>query len=175
MKVFNDYASYYDLLYKTKNYGEEVDYVIDLLKQYNPNIKTILDLGCGTGGHVFLFEKKGLNTEGVDMSEQMIEIAEQKKRNTNSQCQFTVGDIRNVRLNKKFDAIVLLFHVMSYQVTNEDLHQTMATIVEHLNENGVIYFDYWYGPGVLTDRPTVRKKILENDNERTRDIKIVRI
>jgi len=59
---------------------------------------------------------------------------------------------------------------MSYQTTNSDFMAALSTVKYHLKPKGIFIFDCWYGPAVLTDRPTVRVKRLEDDN-----IKITRV
>ena len=56
-------------------------------------------------------------------------------------------------IGQKFDAIVFLFHVMSYQVTNKMLNEVFSNVFKHLNDGGLFIFDFWYGPAVLTDPP----------------------
>jgi hypothetical protein len=57
-----------------------------------------------------------------------------------------------------------LFHVMSYQTSNEDLAAAFATAHEHLKPGGVFIFDCWYGPAVLRQWPTVTEKTLSDDS-----------
>lgn len=77
---------------------------------------------------------------------------------------FSRGDARGLELDQKFDAIVSLFHVMSYQTSNADLLAAFASVRSHLVEGGVFVFDCWYGPAVLTDPPrVVRKTFAEGD------------
>lgn len=59
---------------------------------------------------------------------------------------------------------------MSYQTTNEDLQAAFTTAKAHLKPGGVFIFDCWYGPAVLTDRPNVRIKRLEDEK-----ISVIRI
>jgi SAM-dependent methyltransferase len=80
-----------------------------------------------------------------------------------SSLNFVHGDIRTVRLDRTFDVVISLFHAMSYQTTNDDLLAAFATAREHLNPGGLFIFDCWYGPAVLTDRPTVRVKRLGDE------------
>ena len=159
MNVFGDYSSYYNLLYKNKDYSKEVEYISHLIKKFSPYAKTILDLGCGTGRHDELFAKRGYSVCGIDLSEKMLEEA--NKLAEKEKLSFVKGDIRNIELNRTFDVVVSLFHVISYQSTNEDLINTFETAHKHLNNGGVFIFDCWYGPAVLSDRPTVRVKRLE--------------
>jgi SAM-dependent methyltransferase len=161
MKIFNNYSKYYDLLYTDKNYQGEAEYIHQLIQQNSLNAKSMLNLGCGTGKHDFEFAKLGYKVVGIDLSQGMVDIA--NINNIDSvKLQFYQGDVRNVRLNKKFDVVVSLFHVMSYQITNEDLMAAFDTAREHLKEGGIFIFDYWYGPGVLTDPPLTRVKRIED-------------
>ena len=59
--------------------------------------------------------------------------------------------------------VISLFHVVSYQTTNEDLEEMFATASNHLREGGIFIFDFWYGPAVLSDRPVVRVKRMSNE------------
>lgn len=165
MNVFKEYSEYYDLLYKDKDYPEEVNYLNGLIKKNNPEARTILNLGCGTGKHDFLLTDIGFLVSGVDISPDMVSVARSKLEgcSLDHPPKFYHGDVRNFRLSEKFDVVVSLFHVMSYQTTNEDVERTFLTAYEHLNENGIFIFDCWYGPGVLTDRPKRREKIFENE------------
>ena len=168
----NLYAQCYDLLYADKDYKSETDYLNDLLKKFCPDTKTILNLGCGTGKHDFLLAEKGYMIHGIDVSDNMILRANErvKELGDNHAIAFSVGDIREIRLEKKFDTVISLFHVMSYQTSNHDLQNVFLTVKEHLKPGGVFVFDCWYGPGVLTNPPAVRVKRLENEN-----IKLTRI
>nr|WP_121270555.1 class I SAM-dependent methyltransferase [Pedobacter schmidteae] len=166
MGVFNRYSEYYDLLYKDKDYESEVNYIDRLIKKVHPNAKTILDLGCGTGIHAYLLAKKGYVVTGIDFSEEMISIADTKKKTDykshSDMLDFHCADIRNIQLEQQFDLVVSLFHVISYINDNRDLQKVFSNVKQHLNPNGVFICDFWYGPGVLSDPPVVRAKRLKN-------------
>ena len=81
MNQFGDlYSQYYDLLYSDKDYIGEVDYIDNLIKLHNKNVKTLLDMGCGTGKHAELFYEKGYKVHGIDLSEDMLKIANQRRK-----------------------------------------------------------------------------------------------
>ncbi|HNZ26108.1 MAG TPA: class I SAM-dependent methyltransferase [Spirochaetota bacterium] len=160
---FGAYAKYYDLLYKDKNYRDEVDYVDSLIKKYSSiKVNRILDIGCGSGNHDILLSQKGYYLTGIDISQDMINVA--KKLKINSNVDYYCCDSANFKLNKKFDCVISLFHVISYQTTNDNLFKTFKNAYDHLEGEGIFIFDFWYGPGVLTDRPAVRTKKM-SDNE----------
>ena len=77
-------------------------------------IKTILDMGCGTGGHALLLAERGYGVTGIDMSESMLSIAKEKARKANISVDLFEGDIREFNTAKKFDAIISMFAVMGY-------------------------------------------------------------
>lgn len=160
-EVFSDYARYYDLLYKDKDYAAETAYVHTLIQKYAPGAKSILNLGCGTGKHDAHLERIGYEVCGVDLSETM--LVEAGKRAIPGKLEFFHGDVRTVDLGKKFDVVVSLFHVMSYQTTDDDVLAAFKTADRHLKEDGVFIFDFWHGEGVLNDPPSDRVKQLEDD------------
>lgn len=171
MNQFGDlYSQYYDLLYSDKDYLNEVEYIDKLIKSNTNNAKTLLDMGCGTGKHAELFCNKGYVVHGIDLSLDMLKIAETRRQGKENNLNFSQSNIMNLNLNKKFDVIVSLFHVISYQNSNEELIRAFEVAKEHLNDGGIFIFDFWYGPAVLTDLPTTRIKKLEN-----RNIKVTRL
>jgi len=80
------------------------------------------------------------------------------------------GDIREVTTGRTFDAVLSLFHVISYQVSNADVSAVFARAAEQLQPGGLFVFDVWYSPAVYAQRPEVRVKRLEEG-----DLKITRI
>jgi SAM-dependent methyltransferase len=173
MNCFGDYSRYYNLLYKDKDYAGEAQYVHELIQKYRPGAKTILNLGCGTGNHDFEFAKLGYKVTGIDLSAEMLAAANNRLSTPSTQTSslnFIHGDIRTVRLDITFDVVVSLFHVMSYQTTNDDLQAAVNTAKTHLDLGGLFLFDCWYGPAVLTDPPVVRVKRLADD-----EIEVLRI
>lgn len=162
MTVFREYARYYDLLYRDKDYAGEAAYVHNLVQHYCPGAAALLNLGCGSGRHDRELAGLGYHVAGVDLAEEMLEVARQESGGL-AGVEYHLGDVRSIRLGRCFDAVVSLFHVMSYQVTNDDVLAAFRTAHDHLSPGGLFLFDCWYGPGVLTDRPVLRTKELEDE------------
>ncbi|MFC1784220.1 class I SAM-dependent DNA methyltransferase [Candidatus Neomarinimicrobiota bacterium] len=167
MKVFSDYAQYYDLLNQQKDYKMEVDYIISLINKFARNANNLLELGCGTGLHAVHLAEKGYCITGVDQSEDMVSLAQERLKtlpnSMSNLINFYIGDIRNYSINETYDVVLSLFHVISYQVTNRDLSQSFNTVSKHLKPGGIFIFDCWYGPAVISDKPYQRNKKFENN------------
>ncbi len=170
MTVFLDYARYYDLLYQDKDYPAEAGYIVGIIRRHSPDAKSILELGCGTGRHDVFFAEAGFEVAGLDFSQSMIDLAEDRRQklgpDIRSRISFQVADIRNFRLDRQFDAVISLFHVISYLPNNEDIKMAFDNVHRHLKPGGLFLFDFWYGPAVLTQKPEIRTKTLENDEFR---------
>ncbi len=173
-QVFDAYARYYDLLYRDKDYAGEAEYVASHIRKQAPQVKRILELGCGTGAHAEHLARMGYTVHGVDMSESMLARADARKSTlppeVAARLSFGLGDARTVRTGETYDSVISLFHVMSYQITNADLEAVFETASVHLQPGGLFLFDFWYGPAVLTQLPEARVKRLEDE-----EIKVTRI
>jgi SAM-dependent methyltransferase len=142
MEVFNDYAYYYNAFYKDKDYKAEAIQVDSLLKKYGKDIHKIINFGCGTGKHDIELTKLGYQCTGIDLSPLMIGIARENVKNSNSDISFSVADIRNYESSCKYDAVISLFHVMSYQNANSDILLTFQSARKILNVGGCLCLMY---------------------------------
>jgi SAM-dependent methyltransferase len=167
------YADCYDALYQEKDYEAECDLIERLFTTYgNGQIKSVLDLGCGTGNHAIPLARRGFEVIGVDRSESMLAQARDKALQVNPRLRdvFKDADIRSVDLGRQFDAALLMFAVLGYQLENADVLAALRAAHRHLRRGGLLLFDVWYGPAVLSQRPSERTKTIP-----TADAKIVRV
>ena len=162
---FDAYSHYYNLLYQDKNYEAEVEYITGLLKHHGVMGPELLEFGSGTGRHGRLLASRGYRVLGVERSAAMV-------ANVLPAPGFDCiqGDIRTVRIERKFDAVLSLFHVMSYLTENTDVQHVFDRAAEHLRPGGLFIFDVWYSPAVYAQRPETRVKRMFDDQ-----VDIVRI
>jgi SAM-dependent methyltransferase len=156
-------GGYYDLLYADKDYAGEARYVAG---QLPADCRAILELGSGSGIHAALLAEAGHDVTGVERSPAMLARACDRAVRTSESAgplEFHSGDARTVRLGRQFDAVISLFHVVSYQTTDDDAAAIFATATEHLRPGGLFLFDIWYGPAVLSQQPAVRVKRMQNE------------
>ena len=148
------YAGAYDALYADKDYAAEVDLVEEVLRRHGaPLPADLLDLGCGTGGHAVPLAVRGHRVEGVDVAPAMLEHARAKAAAAGVQVGLREGDIRTADLGRQFDAVLLLFAVLSYMHGNDDVLAALRTARRHLRPGGLFLLDVWNGPAVLFDPP----------------------
>lgn len=159
-----EYASIYDTFYREKDYTLECDHIEALTGA----AQRILDLGCGTGGHAALLARRGHAVTGVDRSADMIEIAQRKARSMTmpNPVDFRVADIRTSRIGQSFDAVIMMFAVLGYQITDSDIMATLRTARTHLKPGGRLLCDFWYGPAVLAQRPSARTRYIDTPGGR---------
>ena len=163
------YANAYDAMYRDKDYQAECDFLEEAFRRFACEpVRSILDLGCGTGGHAIPLARRGYQVAGVDCSEQMIAIANQKRPpgdHAAGLC-FEIADMQSMELGLTFGAVICMFAVLGYQTTNEALFAALRSARRHLDPGGVFVCDFWYGPAVLKQRPADRVKIVSDGDDR---------
>ena len=172
--VFDSYARYYDLLYRDKDYAAEAKFVANCIRRQSPKAVRLLELGCGTGAHAEQLVNLGFAVHGIDLSATMLAGAETRRQALPSEVRqrlsFQHGDVTTVRTGESYDAVISLFHVLSYQSSSAQQQAMFETASLHLSTDGPFIFDFWYGPAVLAQRPELRVKRLEDQ-----EIKVTRI
>jgi SAM-dependent methyltransferase len=171
--VFDGYSRYYDLLYRDKDYAAEAAYVLSCIHSHAPGARRLLELGCGTAAHAVALARQGMRVHGIDSSESMLGRAklriDQVPKTIASRIRIEPGDVRVIRTEEKYDAVISLFHVVSYLNSDQDLRRAFETAFQHLEPGGLFLFDFWYGPAVLTQGPEVKvRRLSDPDCEVTR-------
>lgn len=163
-EVFADaYARAYDAIYADKSYEHECGLIERALHQHgHGETHAILDLGCGTGGHSLELARRGYAVTGVDRSPAMLDAARAKADQTGVAASFQLGDIRTAELTETFDAALMMFAVLGYQLENADVLTALETARRHLRPGGLLLFDVWFGPAVLSTKPSLRSKTFES-------------
>lgn len=161
------YAAVYDALYGGKDYAGESDLIAHLFALHADDpVASVLDLGCGTGGHALPLAARGLRVTGVDRSPAMLARAREKSAEMAAAPELIEADVRTLRLGRVFDAAIMMFAVLGYQHDDDALLATLASVRRHLPPSGLFLFDIWYGPAVLAQRPGDRVRSVSQADER---------
>ena len=142
--MFSESAALYDAIYAVfKDYAEEAAAVSALLGKLNPKATSILDVACGTGEHARLLrENHGFEVDGLDLDDQMIELAAAK----NPAGRFVVGDMVHFNLHRRYDAVLCLFSSIGYVRSLDNLSRALVSMSRHLAEAGVLVVEPWFAP-----------------------------
>lgn len=124
-------AQFYDL---ANQWWIDFDYCTSLAS----NAASVLDLGCGTG-ELAVALAKNRQVTAVDPAAAMLGIA--RNRPGGDKVTWVEADARTLRLDERFDLVLLTGHVFQVFLTQEDQEAALATIAAHLNPNGRFIFD----------------------------------
>lgn len=131
-KMYADLAWLWPILSPKEDYVEESEFVARAIREHSAREpRTLLHLGCG-GGHNDHTLKKYFEVTGVDTSPAMLELA----RGLNPEADYITGDMRDVRLCRVFDAVIILDSI-AYMLTEDELRAAFRTAYEHLRPGGV--------------------------------------
>lgn len=163
------YASQYDKLYEEKDYGAECDLIEEAVRRHaGVRPATLLDVGCGTGGHAIELARRGFRVTGVDLSQAMLDHASAKAGSLGADRRpdFLCGDARSFATGRTHDIAIMMFAVVGYLNGNDDVLQGLRNIRAHLAPGALFVCDFWYGPSVLSVRPSDRVRVLEHGTSR---------
>lgn len=102
----------------------------------------VLDLGCGTGTITELLYEKGYDMIGVDSSEEMLQIAMDKKFETQSDILYLCQDMRELDLYSTVGTVVSVCDSLNYLLMDEDVLQTFRLVNNYLFPGGIFIFDF---------------------------------
>jgi SAM-dependent methyltransferase len=164
---FTEIAAYYDELYvKPEQYQAEAEKAITLIKKYClSDSSNLLDLACGTGGHI-PYWLSSYTVTGLDLSPEMLALARHKFPDI----EFHLGDMVDFAIGKKFDVLVCLWGSIGFMRTPGNLKKALANFSAHLKPGGVLLLTPWstreeFEPGIVVEsvkHPDVRLACMEN-------------
>lgn len=141
MEAYSGFAAVYDLFMDNIPYEEWTDYVKELLAEEGIHEGILLDLGCGTGSGTELLAKAGFDMIGVDNSEEMLEIAMEKRAESGLDILYLLQDMREFELYGTVKGVVSICDSMNYLLDDEDLEDVFALVHNYLDNEGIFIFD----------------------------------
>lgn len=142
MEAYTSFAYVYDTFMDNVPYEEWGEYLHGLLKEYGIEDGIVLDLGCGTGTMTEYLADKGYDMIGVDNSEEMLEIALEKKQDSGHDILYLCQDMREFELYGTVRAIVSICDSVNYITDPEELGQVFRWADNYLDPDGIFIFDF---------------------------------
>jgi ubiquinone/menaquinone biosynthesis C-methylase UbiE len=140
--MFSKTARYYDKIYSFKDYRAEAQSLTAVIDQ---NLRSggnrLLDVACGTGHHIEHLKKR-FAVEGLDLSEELLELARQQ----NPDVLFHQADMVHFELARQFEVVTCLFSSIGYVRTVENLRQAINCMAQHVVPGGVVLIEPWFTP-----------------------------
>ena len=138
---YQNFAEIYDHLMHHEDYDLWVDNIVNIYKKYNFKPKKILELACGTGNITTRLYKKGYSIIGTDLSDAMLEIANEKAMDESLRIRFMNQDMRDITFNKVVDSVISICDGINYITTIEDLKKTFQSVSRVMRQEGLFIFD----------------------------------
>ena len=141
MDAYHALAASYDRLTNDIQYENTVAFYMQLLERENLTVRTAVDLACGTGSVALLLAQKGLQVIGVDMSEEMLCVAQQKAQEWENPPVFVCQRLEKLNLPRGVDLAVCALDSMNYITDPALCRQALSRIFRVLNPGGCFIFD----------------------------------
>ena len=141
MDAYHELAFSYDRLTNDVDYEATVDFYDEILKRDGVQPRTAVDLACGTGSVALLLAGKGLQVTAVDMSWEMLTVAQQKAQEADLDIRFVCQSLQKLHLPVGVDLAVCALDSMDYILDPNDCAQAIKRIYKALNPGGCFIFD----------------------------------
>ncbi|MBQ8184422.1 MAG: methyltransferase domain-containing protein [Lachnospiraceae bacterium] len=141
MDAYTSFAAVYDKFMDNIPYEEWSRYIINLLQKNGVSEGLVLELGCGTGSMTELLSKAGYDMIGVDYSQDMLELAVEKREKSGQDILYLLQDMRDFELYGTVGAVVSVCDSMNYITEEEDLLQVFRLVNNYLDPGGIFLFD----------------------------------
>lgn len=141
MEAYTSFAAVYDVFMDDVPYEEWCEYVCGILQEYGIRDGLVLDLGCGTGTMTRLLAEQGYDMIGVDCSEDMLELAQEKEAGKSLNILYLLQDMREFELYGTVRAVVCICDSINYILEEEELLQVFRLVNNYLDPGGLFLFD----------------------------------
>lgn len=149
MEAYTGFAAVYDTFMDNVPYQEWAEYLIGLLREYGVESGLVCELGCGTGNITRRLRDAGYNMIGIDLSEDMLEIARRQEQEESfcepekecSDILYLNQDMREFELYGTVAAVVSLCDSINYLTSKEELLQVFRLVNNYLDPGGIFIFD----------------------------------
>ncbi len=164
MDTYTVFASVYDTFMDETPYEEWAEFIHGLIKEYGisevlpreaggetvrehqevlaSERNLVLDLGCGTGTLTELLYRKGYDMIGIDYSQDMLNIAMEKKVESGSDILYLCQDMRELDLYSTVGTVISACDSVNYLLEDEEVEETFRRVNNYLYPGGIFIFDF---------------------------------
>lgn len=138
---FRTIAEHYDALVPDPRRASKAAAFLDHLFRRYGDIYEVLDVACGTFSIDVPLCRRGYVVAGRDLSPHMLAVARRNARRAHLAADLAQGDMRSIRLNRIFDAVLCLGTAFNYLVAPGDVRKALGTFHRHIRPGGLLVLD----------------------------------
>ena len=142
MEAYTSFAYVYDTFMDYVPYGEWARHIREKLCEHGVTDGIVLDLGCGTGTMTERLAGYGYDMIGVDNSEEMLELAMEKKTESGYDILYLLQDMRGFELYGTVRAVVSVCDSVNYITEPDELEEVFRLVNNYLDPKGIFLFDF---------------------------------
>jgi SAM-dependent methyltransferase len=136
--LYYELSDFYWLYASKKDYSAETSFLLSQIREHHPAARTILDIGCGQGYHLWHFQDAGYDVVGIDKSEEQISAA----RKQLPEMDLRTGDYLTHPINQKFDVNLILWNTLLYFSPPRKLDTVFDNVKRNLYPDGIVLIDF---------------------------------
>lgn len=138
MSSYHTFAQFYDTLTENADYKVRSEYISNFFSRFGGNGKKLLDLACGTGSLSKIFSDMGYNVTGLDLSDDMLAVADNK---CGGSVKFVKGNMTDFSFEEKFDFCICSLDSLNHLTDYTDLKKCFKNVCSSLDRDGIFVFD----------------------------------
>lgn len=142
MEAYTSFAYVYDTFMDNVPYGEWARHIREKLCEHGVTDGIVLDLGCGTGTMTERLAGYGYDMIGVDNSEEVLELAMEKKTESGYDILYLLQDMRGFELYGTVRAVVSVCDSVNYITEPDELEEVFRLVNNYLDPKGIFLFDF---------------------------------
>lgn len=141
MKAYDYLASYYDIVFDWEERLRREEPFFETLFQ-EKMATSILDLGCGAGGHSLFWSDLGMHVVGLDSSAGMIREAQRRADEEGLDVEFHCLSITDFsqKVQQRFDAVVCVGNTLPHLIEPEAVRRLFRETIASMKPTGVAIF-----------------------------------
>jgi len=140
--MYRDLARIYDVLRDEGQYRAWPGYLMELMAEHGCSRGAdVIDAACGTGDMAIELRNAGYKVTGIDISGDMLQIAQEKARQRGVDIRFVCQDMKEISVHKPADALICVNDGVNYILGENELKVFFQNVKRVLKQNGLFLFD----------------------------------
>jgi SAM-dependent methyltransferase len=152
-----DDGELYDILCQGLDYG--IDFYVGLAREAKG---PVLDIACGTGRVLLPVLQAGVDADGLDLFQPMLDTAHRKAAALGLSPRLYCGDMTDFQLPRRYALITISFNAFCHMLTTDDQLRCLSCIRRHLLPGGLLAFDGGF-PGLPWIGAAQDQRVLEGE------------